>query len=81
MPKSNLVINTKEVLCERLANFVYGELKRKDMTITELAEKMAYTPQNVSKKLRNASFNYTDFCFFVREFQPDNDTLRYIIGI
>lgn len=79
MPK--VYLTEKDRLCARLAKWVYGEMRVRRISQTNLAKKMNITQQALSKKLREARFDYTDFVFFVKEFQPDNRELKEIIGI
>ena len=79
MPK--VYLTEKDRLCARLAKWVYGEMKSRKITQESLSGKMGISHQALSQKLRRSSFDYSDFVFFVKEFQPDNKTLRYIIGI
>jgi len=79
MPK--VFLNEKERLCHRLASWVQGEKKLRKITDTELAKEHGISQSAMSRKLREESFDYKDFVFFVQKFQPDNDTLKYIVGL
>jgi len=79
MPK--VYLTEKDRLCARLAKWVYGEMKVRRITQTSLAKKMDISHQALSRKLREESFDYTDFAFFVKEFQPSDKELREIIGV
>lgn len=79
MPK--VFLNEKQRMCHRLATWVQGEKKRLKITDTELASEHGISQSAMSRKLREESFSFEDYVFFVQKFQPDNDTLRYIIGI
>lgn len=79
MPK--VYLTEKDRLCARLARWAYGEMKVRRISQKTIAEKMGITQQALSRKLKSASFDYTDFVFFVKEFEPDNKELREIIGI
>ena len=78
MPK--VYLSEKDRLCERLAKWVYGEMKARRITQKKLAAKMDIRQQSLNRKLREASFDYEDFVFFVKEFRPDTKTLCYLIG-
>ena len=67
-------------LCARLAKWVYGEMKAQRITQEKLAGKMNIRQQSLNRKLKEASFDYEDFVFFVKEFRPDTKTLCYQIG-
>ena len=79
MPK--VYLTEKDRLCSRLAKWVYGEMHVRRISQEELAKKMCIAQQSLSRKLREESFNYTDFVFFVKEFQPSDKELREIIGV
>lgn len=79
MPK--VYLTEKDRLCQRLAKWVYGEMKSRRLTQQAVALEMGITHQALSQKLRNAKFSYEDFIFFVKKFQPSNEELRVIIGI
>ena len=79
MPK--VYLTEKDRLCARLSKWVYGEMKFRRLSQTAVADKMGISHQALSKKLKNANFNYSDFIFFVQEFQPSNKELMEIIGL
>lgn len=79
MPK--VYLTEKDRLCARLSKWVYGEMRIRRLSQTAVAEKMGITHQALSRKLRNSSFSYSDFIFFVKEFQPTNKELLEIIGL
>lgn len=79
MPK--VYLTEKDRLCARLARWVYGEMKVRRLTQRQVAAKMNITHQALSQKLKKESFDYTDFVFFVQEFQPSDKELREIIGV
>ena len=79
MPK--VYLTEKDRLCARLAAWVYGEMKVRRITQKKLAEKMNIRQQSLNRKLKEKSFDYSDFVFFVKEFQPDQKTLKYIVGL
>ena len=79
MPK--VYLTEKDRVCHRLAKWVYGEMKSRRLTQETIAKEMDISHQALSRKLRTASFYYTDFVFFIKEFQPSDKELREIIGI
>lgn len=79
MPK--VFLTEKERTSHKLACWVYGQMKVRRLTLVSIARKMNISHQALSKKLRAESFNYTDFVFFVKEFEPSDKELREIIGI
>lgn len=79
MPK--VYLSEKDRLCARLARWVYGEMKVRRTSQREIAGKMGISHQALSQKLIRESFDYTDFVFFVKEFQPSNKELLEIIGL
>ena len=78
MPK--VYLTEKDRICHRLACWIYGQMKVRRLTLASVATKMDISHQALSKKLRAESFNYTDFVFFVKEFEPDQKTLLHLIG-
>ena len=79
MPK--VYLSEEDRTRTRLARWVYGELKVRKMSQTALAKKLGISHQALSKKLISKSFDYTDFVFFVKEFEPSDKELREIIGV
>lgn len=79
MPK--VYLTEKDRICHRLACWIYGQMKVRRLTLASVAKKMDISHQALSRKLRAESFNYTDFVFFVKEFEPSDRELREIIGI
>lgn len=77
---SKIYLTEKERTSHKLAAWVYGQMKVRRLTLVSVAKKMNITHQALSKKLRAESFNYTDFVFFVKEFEPTDKELREIIG-
>jgi hypothetical protein len=79
MPRVYLTDNDQQR--QRLARWVYGEMKVRRITLSALAKKRGISHQALSKKLSTPSFDYIDFVFFVKEFQPSDRELREIIGV
>ena len=78
MPKVYLTENDRAKA--RLAEWVYGQIGLNKTTITALAGKMGISHQALSRKLREQSFSFTDYAFFVKEFQPSERKQKEIIG-
>ena len=78
---AKIYLTEKQRLCSRLARWVYGEMKVRRLSQAQVAKKMGISHQALSQKLRRESFDYTDFVFFVKEFQPTNKELLDIIGL
>ena len=79
MPK--VYLTEKQRICSRLAKWVHGEMRSRRLSQRTVAEKMGISHQALSQKLLKASFDYTDFIFFVQEFQPSDGELKQIIGL
>lgn len=79
MPR--VYLNEKQKICHRLATWVQGEKRRLNLNDTDLAKEHGISQSAMSRKLRLEQFSFTDYVFFVQKFKPDDETLRYIIGI
>ena len=77
MPR--VYLSEKERLSARLSRWVYGEMRIRRISQAALAEKMGITQQALSHKLKEMSFSYTDFCFFVKEFDPTQNELLGLV--
>lgn len=78
MPK--VYLNEKEKLSDRLASWVYGQMKNSRVTQGQLAKELDITQQALSYKLRNRSFSYSDFITIVAVFKPDASELAWLVG-
>ena len=78
MPK--VYLNEKEKLSDRLASWVYGQMKSSRVTQGQLAKELDITQQALSYKLRNRSFSYPDFITIVAVFNPDASELAWLVG-
>lgn len=78
MPK--VFLNDQQRACHRFATWIKGEKKLKNMTDTELAKQHGISQSAMSKKLREESFSFDDFVFFVRTFGMNEQDFRYIVG-
>lgn len=79
MPR--VYLNESQKLCHRLADWIQGQKRLLKLTDTDLAKEHGISQSAMSRKLREERFSFEDYVFFVQKFQPDNDTLRYIIGL
>lgn len=79
MPR--VYLNEMDRCRHRLAAYVQGEKKREKVTDTDMAEEQGISQSAMSRKLRVESFSFDDFVYFIQKFQPDNETLRFILGI
>lgn len=79
MPK--VYLTDTEQKCARFAAWVYGQMKIRNMSQRSLAEKLGISHQALSKKLSKRSFDFSDYLFFVNEFQPTDKELREISGL
>lgn len=78
MPKTYL---TREMrLRDNFAAWIYGQIKTSGKSQRKVAGELGMTQQGMSKKLRKQSFTFDDFVFFLRQFQPDEDTLLKLTG-
>ena len=79
MPKVYL---TKERRAsERLAEWVYGQMKIKRITQKEIANRLGISQQAVYNKLRRRSFEFEDLICFVEIFRPDIRTLARLMEV
>lgn len=79
MPK--VYLSEKDRLCSKLSRYVYGEMRIRRITQKEMAEKMNITQQSLSRKLKEESFDFSDFLFFVKEFEPSQKELLDLVGM
>ena len=78
MPK--VYLNEKDRLSDRLAAWVYGQMKAHRITQKQLAQELDITQQALSYKLRNSLFSYPDFVTIVAVFNPDASELAWLVG-
>lgn len=79
MPR--VYLNESQKLCHRLADWIQGQKRLLKLTDTDLAKEHGISQSAMSRKLREESFSFDDYVFFVQRFRPDDDTLKYIIGL
>jgi predicted XRE-type DNA-binding protein len=79
MPKTYLT--KQDQLNSRLARWVYGELKVRQMSQAQLAREMQISQQALSMKLRIARFTFDDLCTFIRVFEPSEDEIERLVTI
>lgn len=78
MPK--VYLNEKDRLSDRLASWVYGQMKLKGITQRQLAGELQMTQQALSYKLKAKQFSYGDFITIVDVFAPDLEVLAWLLG-
>ena len=78
MPKTYL---TREMrLRENLAIWIYGQMKVNHLSQRKVAGDLGLTQQGLCLKLKKQSFSFDDFVFFMKLFQPDEETLKKLVG-
>lgn len=78
MPKTYL---TREMrLRENFAVWVYGQMKVNHLSQRDVASALGLTQQGLCLKFKRQSFSFDDFVFFVKLFQPDEETLKKLVG-
>lgn len=65
----------------KFAAWIYGEMKVRRISQRTLAEKRGISHQALSQKLRKRQFDYEDFVFFIKEFEPCDKSLRELSGL
>lgn len=78
MPK--VYLNEQDKICDRLASWIYGQMKLQGITQKELAKEMDITQPALSYKLRTRQFSYKDFLVFIKVFQPEASELAWLVG-
>ena len=78
---AKVYLTEKDRMCSRLSKWVYGEMRIRRISQRTLAEKMGISHQALSQKLKKHSFNYSDFLFFVKEFEPTQKELLELVGM
>lgn len=79
MPK--VYLTETERLCRGLSEWIYGQMKINRINQYALAHKLGITPSALTQKLKKSRFNFEDYLFFVKEFQPDEKKLRELNGL
>ena len=79
MPK--VYLTEADRLREKLAAYVYGQMKVHRVSQRTLAKKRGISHQALSQKLLRRSFDYEDFVFFVQEFEPSQKELLELVGM
>lgn len=79
MPK--VFLSEGDRICHRMVSWAQGEKRRLRITDKELADEHGISRSAMSRKFRLESLDYKDFVFLVQKFKPDDDTLRYIVGL
>lgn len=78
MPK--VFLSEWDRACVRLSRWAYGEMRVRKISQETLADRRGISRQALGRKLKESSFDFKDFVFLVKEFEPDDKELRQIIG-
>lgn len=78
MPK--VFIDENDKLCDRLAVWVYGQMRVRRITQQQMADELGITQQAFGKKLRRRQFSYRDFLTIVAYFRPETSELAWLVG-
>lgn len=78
MPK--VFFSENQRLCNRLASWVYGEMKSQGIKQQEMAEAMGISQQAFSMKLKKHNFTFADFLVIVRVLNPDEKEITRLLG-
>lgn len=78
MPK--VYLTKEQRASERLAEWVYGQMKIKRITQKEVANRLGISQQAVYNKLRRRSFEFEDLVCFVEIFCPDDQQISKLVG-
>lgn len=78
MPK--VFTNENDKLCDRLASWVYGQMRVRRITQQQMADELGITQQAFGKKLRRRQFSYRDFLTIVAYFGPEPGEIAWLIG-
>ena len=79
MPK--VYLSEQDRICHRMVSWAQGEKKRCGITDEKLADKHGISRSAWSRKFRIESMDFKDFVFLVQTFKPDDETLRFIVGL
>lgn len=78
MPK--VFLSEKDRLSNRLASWVYGQMKVKHISQRQLAEELQITQPALSYKLKAQQFSFSDFVTIVSVLDPDPGELAWLVG-
>ena len=78
MPRIHL--DYRDRISERLASWVYGQMKLRNITQAQLASEMDITQPALSYKLRTRQFSSKDFLTCVTVFDPEPSELAWLVG-
>ena len=78
MPR--VYLSENERMSERLASWIYGELRVQRIPQRVLAEEMEVSQPALAQKLKNRSFSFTDFLAAVRVLKPDTQEIERLLG-
>lgn len=74
-------LSEQERLNSRLAAWVYGQMKTRNISQKQLADERGLSQQAISKKLCKQNFDFEDLCTFVRVFEPELDDVKRLLGM
>ena len=78
MPK--VYLSENERLSAQLSSWVYGEMKCRGISQSEMASEMGICQQALSRKLKSHSISFTDLLAFVRVLEPDDREIARLLG-
>ena len=78
MPK--VYLTEKDRVNNRLATWVYGQMKLQGITQKQLARELDITQQALSHKLKTHQFTYADFVTIVGVLAPEPNELAWLVG-
>lgn len=79
MPK--VYLSEKDRINNRIARWLIGEMKVRNMKQADLALELNVTQQNISAKFKTKHFMVSDLVEFIRIFEPDESEVRYLLGM
>lgn len=78
---SKVYLTEQQRLNERLAAWVYGQLRLRGMSQATLAKERGISPQLMGYRLKHRKIDFDDFCCFVRVFRPETEDLERLLGV
>ncbi len=78
MPK--IYLNERDRLKDRISAWMYGQMKKKQITQQRLAKELCITQQAFSQKLKRCQFSIDEFMVIVNIMDPEADELMWLIG-
>ena len=78
MPR--VFLSQEERICDRFTSWVYGQMKLRRISQSQLAGELHITQQALSYKLKNRQFSFSDFVTIVRVLEPEQAELAWLVG-